>query len=287
MSSKKQFEVLQWAFSFLKKHDREEKVAEILLLHHLGISRTAFFANMRKAIPDPVFRQFEEDVRKHASTGVPVQHLLGYEYFYGRKFHVNEDVLVPRFETEELVQHVIALAQRYFADGPIAIADAGTGSGVIAITLALELPNATVHATDVSEKALDVAVENARLHEASVEFLQGDFLQPIIDMAANPELIISNPPYIDRKEKESLADTVKQFDPELALFADDNGLQAYKKIIAQIKALPAISNRHVCFEIGHMQAKAVASILERELAPRKIDTMKDINGKDRIISASL
>src|SRR5699024_11505748 len=101
------------------------------------------------------------------------------------------------------------------------------------------------------------------------------------------ELIISNPPYIDRKEKESLADTVKHFDPELALFADDNGLQAYKKIIAQIKALPAISNRHVCFEIGHMQAKAVASILEWELAQRKIDTMKDINGKDSIISASL
>src|SRR5690625_2899286 len=117
MSSKKQFEVLQWAFSFLKKHDREEKVAEILLQHHLGISRTASFANMRKTIPAPVFRLFEEDVRKHASTGVPVQHLLGYEYFYGRKFHVNEDVLVPRFETEELVQHVIALAQRYFSDG--------------------------------------------------------------------------------------------------------------------------------------------------------------------------
>src|SRR5699024_8454285 len=112
MSSKKQLEVLQCAVSCLKKHEREGKVAEILLLHHLGSSRTAFFANMRKAIPDPVFRQFEEDVRKHASTGVPVQHLLGYEYFYGRKFHVNEDVLVPRFETEELVQHVIALAQR-------------------------------------------------------------------------------------------------------------------------------------------------------------------------------
>src|SRR5690625_3427620 len=105
----KQFEVLKWAFSFLQANNREKKVAEILLMYHLNISRTEFFANMQEVIPDSILSNFRRDVKSHVLTGVPVQHLIGYEFFYGRKFSVNKNVLIPRMETEELVQHVINL----------------------------------------------------------------------------------------------------------------------------------------------------------------------------------
>src|SRR5690625_6889132 len=102
---KKQYEVLQWAFSFLKKHDCEENVANILLQHHLKVSQEKLMLMMREELPEKVIIQFKEDIKQHALTGIPVQHLMGYTYFYGRKFTINENVLIPRFDTEILVQH--------------------------------------------------------------------------------------------------------------------------------------------------------------------------------------
>lgn len=287
MNVKKQYEVLEWAFSFLSRYNREEKIAEILLQHHLKMSRPAFFANMREIIPASTIEQFASDIKKHALTGVPVQHLTGYEMFYGRKFSVNKHVLIPRFETEELVAHVISLANNYYNDRQLVIADIGTGSGIIAITLALELPNATVFATDISEEALQIAKKNAKKHNVSVQFLQGDFMQPIIDSSVNPQIIVSNPPYISEEERASLSDTVKNFDPELALFADNHGLDAYKKIIAQLKQLPPIQSRKICFEIGFTQSLAVTNMLKQTFSPIKVKTIQDINGLDRIISAHI
>lgn len=283
----KQYEVLQWAFSFLKAHQREEKVAEILLQHHLNVSRAAFFARMTDPVPASVVDKFKRDIKRHSLTGVPVQHLTGYEYFYGQKFIVNKHVLVPRFETEELVQRVIHFVHEHFSHKQITIVDVGTGSGVIAITLALQLPNATVYATDISKDALQVAKENAKLLEASVRFLEGDFLQPMINQSINPHVIVSNPPYIGEEERESLSDTVKNFDPELALFADHDGLFAYEKIITQIKSFQKKPKRVVCFEIGHTQAREVTRMMEQHLTPKSIETLKDMNGKDRIITTCL
>ncbi len=287
MNVKKQYEVLEWAFSFLRNYNREEKVAEILLQHHLNMSRATFFANMREDISTTIVEQFTSDIKKHALTGVPVQHLTGYEMFYGRKYIVNEHVLIPRFETEELVEHVISLVDKYYKDRQLVIADIGTGSGIIAITLALELPNATVYATDISEKALNVAKKNAKNHHASVQFLQGDFLQPIIDSSVNPQIIVSNPPYISEKERDSLVDTVKKFDPDLALFADNNGLAAYKKIITQLKEFPPTESRSICFEIGYTQSLAITNMLNHAFEAANVKTMKDMNGLDRIISAHI
>ncbi|MEI3612081.1 peptide chain release factor N(5)-glutamine methyltransferase [Pseudogracilibacillus sp. SO30301A] len=287
MNVKKQYEVLEWAFSFLRNHNREEKVAEILLQHHLKMSRAAFFANMREDISTAIVEQFASDIKKHALTGVPVQHLTGYELFYGRKYIVNEHVLIPRFETEELVEHVISLVNKYYQGRQLFIADIGTGSGVIAITLALELPNVTVYATDISEKALKVAKKNANVHHASVQFLKGDFLQPVIDSSVNPQIIISNPPYISVEERDSLADTVGEFDPDLALFADNNGLAAYKKIITQLKEIPPTESRRICFEIGYTQSLAITNMLKLAFEAASVKTIKDMNGLDRIISAHI
>src|SRR5699024_4337912 len=136
--------------------------------------------NMREEIPEAVLQKFETDIKRHAETGIPIQHLMGYEVFYGRSFFVDKHVLIPRQETEELVEKVIGCVKSYSKD-PIRIVDAGTGSGVIAITLALELEHADVLATDISAEALEVAKRNALAHKAKVEFFESDFLQTFID----------------------------------------------------------------------------------------------------------
>src|SRR5699024_2846462 len=141
--------------------------------------------------------------------------------------------------------------EKYFNDEPITIVDVGTGSGVIAISLAHALPYVKVYATDISPEALAVAKLNAYDLQADVTFLEGDYLRPVIDAKIYPQIVVSNPPYIKESERKMLADTVRDYDPTLALFADRNGLAAYETIIAQIRQLKTVD--YVCFEIGYTQ----------------------------------
>lgn len=275
----KQYEVLQWASLFLEKHNREVHVGELLLQHYLDVSRSQFFANMRDTLPDDIVDKFKKSISLHAETGIPIQHITGVESFYGREFFVNKDVLIPRPETEELIEHVLQFAP----DKPLTIVDVGTGSGIIAITLALELPHVQVYATDISFAALEMAKRNAEKLNASITFLQGDFLQPIVDNGVQPEIIVSNPPYIGIVEEPTLSDTVKRFDPHLALFADENGLSAYKKIIHSIPH----GVKRVVFEIGHEQGQAVSMLIKDKYPEADVVVLKDINGHDRIISAQV
>src|SRR5699024_8869204 len=158
-------------------------------------------------------------------------HLTGVEEFYGRTFQVNCHVLIPRPETEELVQLVLEKVK----PASFTCVDVGTGSGVIAITLAKEWEDKDAHiiATDLSEEALEVAKQNAYDHRVEIEFNQGNFLKPLIEHGKKVDIIVSNPPYIAYEEKNQLAETVRNFDPELALFAHKQGLSAYEQIIKQ------------------------------------------------------
>lgn len=282
----KQFEVLKRASLFLEKHNREPKVAELLLQHHLQVDRSKFHMLMRDTVAPDVQMAFEADIEKHAFTGVPVQHLVGYEGFYGRNFQVSEHVLIPRPETEELVEHIIKRAEQLQENESLTIADIGTGSGIIAITLALELPGVSVYATDISEQALSIARKNAADLQANIHFLQGDFLKPLISEHIQVDILVSNPPYIAKSAEESLSDTVKNFDPSLALFADDNGLAAYQNIIT---SMPKVlkDNGIATFEIGHEQGTAVASLLTTTFPNSTVEIIQDINGKDRIVSARM
>lgn len=282
---KKQYEVLQWASLFLEKNNRESRVAELLLQHHLGVSRAVFFANMQEDIPDDIYEAFKADIEKHAETGVPLQHLTGYEYFYGRRFTVDGHVLIPRPETEELVQHVIQ-NDVDFRKKPLRIVDVGTGSGVIAITLKLEWSDAEVFATDISEEALQVAKKNAAEWNADVAFLQGNFLEPLIEREMVVDILVSNPPYIAETERNVLSDTVKNYDPELALFAGDDGLSAYKEIIRQAKRVVRPGGL-IAFEIGHEQGNAVKKLLMETFPYSDVDILQDINKKDRIVTAKI
>ncbi len=282
----KQFEVLEWASLFLQQHNRERNVAEILLQHFLGVDRSKFYTMMRETVPEHILQSFQQAIQEHAETGIPVQHIIGYEMFYGRKFAVNEQVLIPRPETEELVDYVIQNIQHDTSKETKTIVDIGTGSGVIAITLALQLQNVRVYGTDISAEALRVAKQNGKQLEATIQFRQGDFLKPLMDEGIKVDWVISNPPYIAWEEEMTLQDTVKNFDPSLALFAKENGLYAYQQII---RDLPHVLNHggKVAFEIGETQGEAVQSLLKQTLSTSTITIKQDINQKDRMVIAHL
>ena len=285
----KQYEVLKWASLFLEKYNREPKVAELLLQHHLNIDRSKFFARMQEPIDQQLLINFEEDLINHALTGIPIQHLTGYETFYGRQFKVDENVLIPRPETEELIEHVATYVRKNFSSNkPLTILDVGTGSGIIAITLALELENTEVYAADISKKALHIAKQNAETLHANVKFLQGDFLTPTIEQEIKADIIVSNPPYIAEDEAEELSDTVKNFDPSLALFAEEEGLTAYKKIVSQLpECITNEKGTSVFFEIGQSQGDPVKNILKEMYPKSQIEVFQDINKKDRIVHCQI
>lgn len=289
MNELKLFEVLKRASLFLEQHGAEPRTAELLLMHHLGMSRNELFMNMRDTVPQERIHAFQADIRKIAETGIPVQHLIGHEDFFGRRFMVNQDVLIPRPETEEVVMEAIRLAnvRRSRTEEPLRIADAGTGSGIIAITLALELGCETdIIATDISERALAIAKQNANALKAPVQFKQGNFLSPLLDQQLKLDMIVSNPPYIPESERVHLSRTVADFDPDLALFASENGLAAYREIICQAKDI-LLEDGAIVFEIGHDQGESVPALIRNQFPAARIKTLKDINGKDRIVTAEL
>ncbi|GGM32758.1 release factor glutamine methyltransferase [Paraliobacillus quinghaiensis] len=277
-------EVLHRASLFLEEHNREPRVAELLLLHHLQFTKTQLLMAMKEKIPSKVNEAYQQDIHKHVDTGIPIQHLTGYEDFYGRTFHVSQDVLIPRPETEELVVGVLDRIKNI--PRPLKVVDIGTGSGIIAITLKLEDPSLTVEASDISTEALQIARKNAATLNAEVTFKQSDFLQKWLEESESVDVIISNPPYIAWEEKETLADTVKNFDPSLALFAESDGLAAYQQIIVQAKKMLSPCGL-LAFEIGYQQAEQVKQLILTQFPNSKVEICQDINGRDRMVFAKM
>ncbi|SDI04529.1 release factor glutamine methyltransferase [Alteribacillus persepolensis] len=275
------YEALSWASSFLAERGRETRAAEILMKHRLGVSNwTEFHFMRREKLPEGVWETYYEDIVAH-STGVPIQHRTGVEEFFGRTFHVSSDVLIPRPETEELVNGVIEWGRQ--RQHPLTVCDIGTGSGAIAVTLALELRGVSVTAVDINEAALDTAKSNASLHGASVTFLQGDLVQPILQQNKRFDVIVSNPPYIPKADWEQLDTLVKDHEPELALIgSDDDGLYCYRAIADK---LPRVlkENGLAAFEVGENQAEQTAKILKEALPQAAVNIYRDINGKERMV----
>ncbi|WP_082232656.1 peptide chain release factor N(5)-glutamine methyltransferase [Halobacillus massiliensis] len=268
-------EARRWASIFLTKYEREPRVADYLLEDLLNLSYSMMLAYGRDPFPENLKGIFVKKVKEHAETGRPVQHMLGYAHFYGREFTVNPSVLIPRPETEELVEGVLKRLK------PVdnTIADIGTGSGIIAVTLKLETDR-RVLASDISAEALETAQANADKMKAEIEWREGDFLKPLKDDRV--DVLVSNPPYIDRSDQ--LQDTVEHFDPHLALFADENGLAAYKSILKQVKEREQ-QPRLIAFEIGHLQGEPVSELIYTILGNYQVEVLQDINGRDRMIFA--
>ncbi|MCM3356431.1 peptide chain release factor N(5)-glutamine methyltransferase [Psychrobacillus sp. MER TA 171] len=278
--SKTIYEALNRASSFLEENNREKEVARYILQFVLGKNYSELMMAMYEEISTDSFNTFWSYVEEHA-TGRPYQYIIGQETFYDREFLVNESVLIPRPETEELIEEVRKRAPHLFKDkNPLNIADIGTGSGAIAITIQKELPNAKVTATDISENALQVAVQNAERLSATIDFKQGDLAEPISH--EKWDIVLSNPPYIAHSEAPSLSDTVIDYEPHLALFADEDGLLLYRKLSEQLPSLMN-STSLIGFEIGYEQGPAVAGMLQKAFPKGNVEVIQDINGKNRFV----
>ncbi len=274
----KVYEALRWASSYLTEHGRDANASEIIMKHVLQAERSAMLARLQETLTEEQAAEFKRLSKLHAD-GVPVQHLLGKEEFYGRPFVVNRDVLIPRPETEELVYH--ALEKIKSLQEPV-IADIGTGSGAIAITMKAERPDADVYAVDLSEKALETALKNAAALETNVAFFHGDLLEPLIKQKIKVDLLLSNPPYIPAGEQSTLSTVVVDYEPHMALFGGEDGLDLYRKMAEQLPLLLK-SGGIVGVETGAGQTKDVAALFQAAFPDGKVERINDINGKDRMV----
>ncbi|ARU60552.1 protein-(glutamine-N5) methyltransferase, release factor-specific [Tumebacillus avium] len=256
--------------------------AEVLLQHVLGIDRTKMLVRFQEPFPEEHRAAFATAVSKRGE-GVPLQHLTGEQEFYGRPFYVSGDVLIPRPETELLIERV--LQERAAFDAPL-IVDIGTGSGAIALTLALEWPEATVVAVDISPAALAMARRNAeRLGVADrVEFLQGDLVAPILERGLRPQIVVSNPPYIPTADCEELDVEVRDHEPRLALDGGDDGLYPYRVICRELPKLwPVDGPAMVAYEVGIHQDQDVEAMISAELTSGETGIVPDWQGIGRVI----
>ena len=209
-----------------------------------------------------------------------MQHILGYEYFYGYKFIVNENVLIPRPETEELVANVLAYYDEFFGGQKVQLCDIGTGSGAIAISLKKEEDNLQVTASDISEEAIATAKKNAENLKADVTFLVGDMCEPLIEQNLKVDILVSNPPYIPLHEE--VEHSVKDFEPHVALFGGEDGLKFYRIIFERSKYLLKEKNM-LAFEMGYNQKEKLMSLAEEYFPQSRIEVIKDMSGKNRML----
>lgn len=207
--------------------------------------------------------------------GYPIQYLIGYVDFYGYKINVNEDVLIPRYETEYLLEKVINISKKIFSN-KINILDIGTGSGAISIVLKNEL-NSNVTACDISKKALNVAINNAKINNSSINFIKSDIFSNVNDKF---DIIISNPPYISSDEV--IMDSVKKYEPNLALYAPKDGLYFYEEILKDARKY--LNDKFIiAFEIGWWQGNLICDIAKRYFSDSVIRIEKDLTDRDRYL----
>lgn len=236
-----------------------------------------------------------ESVLSELKKEKPIQYIIGETEFYGLPFLVNENTLIPRPETEELVAWILESTKLEVQNTKLNILDIGTGSGCIAISLAKNLPNAQVAAIDVSEKALVIAKENAKVNAVEVNFIQADILKiddldqlPIsnFQLPTHFDIIVSNPPYVRNLEKVEIKPNVLAYEPHLALFVEDTDALLFYRKIAELALKNLSENGQLYFEINQYLGKETVELLE-SLGFKNIELKKDIYGNDRMILCGL
>ncbi len=259
--------------------DRARRDAEALLLHMLGRDRAFLVAHGDEILTAEGAVRYYALVDRRLN-GEPIQYILGETEFYGLPFRVTHDVLIPRPETEHAVEKVLELTAQFPAPR---VVDVGTGSGAIAVALANKLPQAAIAATDLSQAALAVARGNAALNsvESRIKFFEGDLLAPVA--AQQFDIVVSNQPYVPEGDHAILAVEVREFEPALALFAGEDGLAIYRRLIPAAHAVLA-SGGFLVMEIGFTQEAGVRGLLV-EAGFGQIEFIEDLQGIPRIACA--
>lgn len=258
-------------------YDKEERFNIFLLT--VDINRVSFFLQTSASLAaDKVIRLKKQLVS--LKKGVPVQYVIGEADFFGRKFKVSPAVLIPRPETEELVDWVMQSVKKYWPDGKVNILDIGTGSGCIPITLKKSIVNANVTAIDISANALNIAEGNAQLHHASVGFVEADILAYKSDKMY--DIIVSNPPYVCKSEKNGMRSNVIDHEPHIALFVDDEDPLIFYRAIAGFALSNLQPNGYLFFEINEALGAEVSKILT-QLGFVDVEIRRDLQQRDRMI----
>jgi len=262
--------------------------AEILLSYFLEMSRSEIYLNFDRVLKDIEKTQLEKKIQQRIEK-IPLQYITKHQEFMGMDFLVEKGVLIPRPETEILVDEVIKRLKNYKYSYNLKVADLGTGTGIIAICIAKFIDNVIIYATDISKKSLQIALKNAKKYECKdkIIFLQGDLFEPFMRKIGKSNLdgIISNPPYIGSYDFESLPPEIKDNEPKIALSGGIDGLDYYRKII---KKGPQYlkKNGFVALEVGLNQSKIVKELINRENKfDKNIKIIKDYLGTERVVIA--
>ena len=273
-------ELIREAESKLDDEHKDVNVAKVLFYHLAKKEPHELYLMMNEEVEPELEKAFLVGMEEYYQ-GKPIQYIKGVENFFGRDFKVNEDVLIPRYETEELVENILYRIDDYFAEyQSITLCDVGTGSGAIATSLALEEPRLKVFATDISLKAVTVAKDNAKNLGANIEFMVGDMLEPLLENEIKVDIFVSNPPYIPQEQE--IEAMVKDNEPHVALFGGNDGLYFYRKIFQGVE--PLLQERALlAFEMGFDQRELMEAALQEYFPNDPHEIIKDINGKDRML----
>ena len=265
---------IEQALIYAKKEIHSDH-AKILLGDLLNLNPLELLVHLNDEVPEDKMKIYTKEIEALKSNK-PIQYVLGHINFYGQDFYINENVLIPRFETEELVENTISLAKTLFTN-PVDILDIGCGSGVIGLTLEKKLSTKSVDLIDISEKALEVTNKNCGKLNSKANVFQSDCLS---NVERKYDIIISNPPYI--KDDEEIEEIVKSNEPHEALYAGKDGLDCYKKILKDINK--NLKEKFlIAFEIGADQAKDIETLINNYLKDVQIVIKKDLQGRDRMI----
>ena len=285
VKSEKQLKLLlDKSIQYLEKNDIEESklITEIVFSHILNIDRMMLFTKYRDDIEDEKIEKIRYFIQKIGREKFPVQYLLNEQEFYKRKFYVDKGVLIPRQDTEILVEKMIDILKTKISKNQVhpKILDIGVGSGIIGITAALEVESSYVLGVDISEKALETAQKNKEILKVSnIKFLKSDLFENI--EFKQFDMIVSNPPYISLNEVGIMSDDTLLHEPSEALFAENDGLYFYYEICQ--KAFDYLADfGYLLFEIGYKQGKNVSEIM-KNFGFKNIDVIQDLAGLDRVV----
>ena len=263
--------------------DFEEKLivqgeeAESLSFVYRSLKNLSFtdfvFALQQEATEEE--KQFVEEIYKKLAAHIPAQYIIGHAEFFGMQLKVDERVLIPRLETEELVELILA---ENLKDN-LKVLDIGTGSGAIALALAKNRPDWSVTAADISQDALDLSLENANAQNLNLSFIKSDCFSEI---SAKYDIIVSNPPYISREDQEEVGLNVLHSEPHLALFADEDGLAIYRRIAEDSKDYLNDGGK-IYLEIGYKQGQSVPALFRQHFPEKRVRTLKDQFGQNRMV----
>jgi release factor glutamine methyltransferase len=272
-------DILKLSSEILKANGIENPItdSQLIISHVLKIPRWKLITERDMEVDGESISKIKELILKRAK-GVPLNYLLGYKEFFGIKFYINEDVLIPRPETEILVEEVL---KRLDKNKELIGLDIGVGSGAITVSLLKNLENLKMYAIDISERALKVAETNSKLKNVDkrVNFIKSNLFQNI-PKNLKFDFIVSNPPYIPLNEYKTLSKEVKN-EPKIALIAGKEGLAFYERIISQAKNY-LNQNGFLAFEVGHNQSKKVKSLLKKNNF-KNIEIVKDLNNIERVV----